>query len=329
MEFKNLDKAESFLLLKNEGKKDIRALLTPERVKKADVKLGGGLRYNWAAMPVDNKILKDYQKLSDEMELIAKYKAILSGEVMNTGEKRLVLHHLTRGNVLGQEVMADGEEKGAFYKEQCEKIRVFSDKVRKGEIKGSTGKKFKTVCQIGIGGSDLGPRALYLALKGWAAGSRVRTLNAEFISNVDPDDAAEVIKRLNLETTLFILVSKSGTTQETLTNRDMVLDVLKKAPIQGFDASKHMVAVTSKTSPLASDSSMLASFFIDDYIGGRYSSTSAVGGVVLSLAFGYSTFEKLLKGAHEEDVLATNPDVKKNGALLDAMNGFYMRSVLD
>ena len=198
MEFKNLDKAESFLLLKNEGKKDIRALLTPERVKKADVKLGGGLRYNWAAMPVDNKILKDYQKLSDEMELIAKYKAILSGEVMNTGEKRLVLHHLTRGNVLGQEVMADGEEKGAFYKEQCEKIRVFSDKVRKGEIKGSTGKKFKTVCQIGIGGSDLGPRALYLALKGWAAGSRVRTLNAEFISNVDPDDAAEVIKRLNL-----------------------------------------------------------------------------------------------------------------------------------
>ena len=329
MEFKNLDKAESFLLLKNEGKKDIRALLTPERVKKADVKLGGGLRYNWAAMPVDNKILKDYQKLSDEMELIAKYKAILSGEIMNTGEKRLVLHHLTRGNVLGQEVMADGEEKGAFYKEQCEKIRIFSDKVRKGEIKGSTGKKFKTVCQIGIGGSDLGPRALYLALKGWAAGSRVRTLNAEFISNVDPDDAAEVIKRLNLETTLFILVSKSGTTQETLTNRDLVLDVLKKAPIQGFDASKHMVAVTSKTSPLASDSSMLASFFIDDYIGGRYSSTSAVGGVVLSLAFGYSTFEKLLKGAHEEDVLATNPDVKKNGALLDAMNGFYMRSVLD
>ena len=89
-----------------------------------------------------------------------------------------------------------------------------------------------------------------------------------------------------------------------------------------------MVAVTSKTSPLAKDSSMLASFFIDDYIGGRYSSTSAVGGVVLSLAFGYSTFEKLLKGAHEEDVKALNPSVKKNGALMDAMKGFYMRNVL-
>ena len=286
MEYKNLDKAEAYSALLKDEKKDIKTLLTAERVKKSEVKLGGGLKYNWAAMPVDGKIIKDYQKLADEMELIEKYKAILSGEVMNTGEKRLVLHHLTRGNVLGKEVWADEEEKGAFYKEQDEKIKAFSTSVRNGSIKGSTGKKFQTVCQIGIGGSDLGPRALYLALKGWAKGANVKTLNAEFISNVDPDDASDVISRLNLETTLFILVSKSGTTQETLTNRDLVLDVLKKAPIPGFDASKHMVAVTSKTSPLAKDSSMLASFFIDDYIGGRYSSTSAVGGVVLSLAFG-------------------------------------------
>ena len=329
MEYKNLDKASAFEALKNTEKKDIKSLLTAERVKKSEIKLGGGLKYNWAAMPVDDKIIKNYQKLADEMGLIEKYKAILEGEVMNTGEKRLVLHHLTRGNVLGKEVWADGEEKGAFYKEQDEKIKAFATDVRNGVIKGSTGKKFKTVCQIGIGGSDLGPRALYLALKGWAAGARVKTLNAEFISNVDPDDASEVISRLNLETTLFILVSKSGTTQETLTNRDLVLDVLKKTPIKGFDASKHMVAVTSKTSPLAKDSSMLASFFIDDYIGGRYSSTSAVGGVVLSLAFGYSTFEKLLKGAHEEDVKALNPQVKKNGALMDAMNGFYLRNVMN
>jgi len=103
--------------------------------------------------------------------------------------------------------------------------------------------------------------------------------------------------------------------------------VLKKTPIKGFDASKHMVAVTSKTSPLANDSSMLKSFFIDDYIGGRYSSTSAVGGVVLSLAFGFDTFEKLLSGAHEEDVLSNEKDIKKNGALLDALIGVYLRNV--
>ena len=107
MEYKNLDKAEAYSALLKDEKKDIKTLLTAERVKKSEVKLGGGLKYNWAAMPVDGKIIKDYQKLADEMELVEKYKAILSGEVMNTGEKRLVLHHLTRGNVLGKEVWAD------------------------------------------------------------------------------------------------------------------------------------------------------------------------------------------------------------------------------
>ena len=165
MEYKNLDKAAAYEALKNEPKKDIKTLLTPERVKKSEVKLGGGLKYNWAAMPVDDRIIRDYQKLADEMELIDKYKAILGGEVMNTGEKRLVLHHLTRGNVLAKEVWADGEEKEAFYREQNERIKAFSTAVRNGEIKGSTGKRFKTVCQIGIGGSDLGPRALYLAIE--------------------------------------------------------------------------------------------------------------------------------------------------------------------
>ena len=323
----NTDKLKSFQTLRKAECADIRKLLSAERVASSSVRLGGGLKYNWAAMPVSDEILKDLQALAEEAELIDKYKAILSGEVMNTGEKRLVLHQLTRGNVLGKPVMADGEDKDVFYKDVLKSIRDFSEKVRNGEIKGSTGKPFTTVCQIGIGGSDLGPRALYLALKGWAAGNGIKTLEGRFISNVDPDDAADVMTTLNPETTLFILVSKSGTTQETLTNRDLVLETLKAQPIEGFDPSKHMVAVTSKTSPLAADSSMLASFFIDDYIGGRYSSTSAVGGVVLSLAFGFETFEKLLKGAHEEDVLSTNGNITENGAMLDALIGFYLRSV--
>ena len=323
----NTDKLKAFQALKAAAPADIRKLLDAGRVASSSVKLGGGLTYNWAAMPVSDEIEKGLQALADEAGLVDKYKAILSGEVMNTGEKRLVLHQLTRGNVLGKPVMADGEDKDAFYKGVLASIKDFSEKVRNGEIKGSTGKPFTTVCQIGIGGSDLGPRALYLALKGWAAGSGIKTLEGRFISNVDPDDAADVMTTLDPETTLFILVSKSGTTQETLTNRDLVLETLKAQPIKGFDPSKHMVAVTSKTSPLASDSSMLASFYIDDYIGGRYSSTSAVGGVVLSLAFGYDTFEKLLKGAHEEDVLSTENDIRKNGAMLDALIGFYLRSV--
>ncbi len=325
MEFINLDKTKSFKELK--ASKGVKALLNEKRVKECNVRLGGGLEYNWAAMPVDAATVKTLQKLSDEMELIEKYKAILSGEMMNTGEKRLVLHHLTRGNVLNARIEKDDENKDDFYKGELKKVKEFSEKVRSGEIKGSTGKKFEAVCQIGIGGSDLGPRALYLALKGWAKGSGVNMLSGHFISNVDPDDAAEVISSLDLEKTLFILVSKSGTTQETLTNRDLVLDTLKKTPIKGFDAAKHMVAVTSKTSPLAKDDSMLASFFIDDYIGGRYSSTSAVGAVVLSLAYGFDTFKSLLDGAHEEDVLSLEKDITKNGALLDALIGLYLRNV--
>ena len=325
--YSDLGKLKSFSMLKKEKKENVKDLLTADRVKNSSIALGGGLKYNWAAMPVSESILSGLQALSDEAQLIDKYKEILSGTVMNTGEKRLVLHHLTRGNVLGAEVTADGEDKDQFYKDVLASIKDFSEKVRNGEIKGSTGKAFTTVCQIGIGGSDLGPRALYLALRGWAEGSGVKTLEGRFISNVDPDDAASVISDLDPETTLFILVSKSGTTQETLTNRDLVLKTLGSMGIQGYNPSKHMVAVTSKTSPLAKDESMLASFFIDDYIGGRYSSTSAVGGVVLSLAYGYDTFRKLLDGAHEEDCLSLEKDIRKNGALMDALIGFYLRNI--
>ena len=327
IEYKNLDELASYEALKNKNKTDLKKLLTPARVKASNIKLGGGLTYNYAAMPLCPCKLEALQQLADEAQLVDKYKAILSGEMMNPGEKRLVLHHLTRGNVLGAKVTADGEDKDEFYKSVLASIKDFSEKVRSGEIKGSTGKPFTTVCQIGIGGSDLGPRALYLALKGWADGNGVKTLKGEFISNVDPDDAAQVISRLDFETTLFVLVSKSGTTQETLTNRDLVLETLKSSPIEGLVPSKHMVAVTSKTSPLAKDESMLASFFIDDYIGGRYSSTSAVGGVVLSLTYGYDVFQALLDGAHEEDILSTETDIKKNGALMDALAGFYLRNI--
>jgi len=323
MNFINLDKTESYQALSCTKALSLKSLLSAERIKSAKINAGGGLTYNYAAMPVDGDIITKLQKLADEEELIAKYKALLSGEMMNTGEKRLVLHQLTRGNCLGVKVEKDGEDKGEFYKSQLERIKEFSQKVRNGEIKGSTGKTFKTVCQIGIGGSDLGPRALYLALTGYLSGKNMKQLDAKFISNVDPDDAAAVIAALDAETTLFILVSKSGTTLETLTNRDLVMQSLK-----GVDPSKHLVAVTSKTSPLASSSEVLTSFFIDDYIGGRYSSTSAVGGVVLSLAFGYEVFEELLNGAHEADTLALEKDITKNAALMDAAIGLYLRNVL-
>ena len=165
---------------------------------------------------------------------------------------------------------------------------------------------------------------MYLALENWAKANGTFKMEAHFISNVDPDDGAAVVASLDLAHTIFILVSKSGTTLETLTNESFVKDFLKK---EGLDVSKHMIAVTSETSPLAHNPDYMQAFYMDDYIGGRYSSTSGVGGAVLSLAFGPEVFAEFLNGAAAEDKTATEKDIRKNPALIDALIGIYERNV--
>ncbi len=295
-----------------------------ERVKKYSVPMAEGMVYNYAAKQVDDTVLEGLSKLAKEAQLTEKFAALYNGEVINTGEKRLVLHHLTRGQ-LGEDVVADGVNKRDFYTGVQQKAAEFAKKVHAGEITNGAGERFTTAVQIGIGGSDLGPRAIYLALENWAKKNNTLKMEAKFISNVDPDDAAAVLNSIDLAHSLFILVSKSGTTLETLTNESFVKDALKNA---GLDASKHMVTVTSETSPLAKSDDYLAAFFMDDYIGGRYSSSSAVGGVVLSLAFGPEVFAQFLEGAAEEDKLSLNEDMAKNPAMLDALIGVYERNVL-
>lgn len=327
MEFKNLDDLNSYNDLENLKPYNVKSNINKKRIDAYQITEGGGLTYSYATMPVDESHIETFQHMADEADVIEKYKALLNGAKLNTGEDRHVLHQLTRGQILS-DVVSDGENKGDFYKEQLERMRLFSDGVREGKIVGSTGKAFKHVVQIGIGGSDLGPRAMYLALHGYCEGKNMPIIEADFISNVDPDDVANVTKGMDFETTLFILVSKSGTTQETLTNRDLVLQALKSTNIEGFDSKKHMIAVTSKTSPLADSPDVLDAFFIDDYIGGRYSSTSAVGGAILSIAFGFDVFEEFLLGAHEVDVKSLHDNVLENPALLDALIGVYLRNVL-
>ena len=295
-----------------------------ERVKKYSVPMAEGLAYNYGAKQVDDNILNVLAKLAEEAQLTEKYEALYNGEMINTGEKRLVLHQLTRGQ-LGEPVVADGVDKRAFYVEQQTKIAEFANKVHAGEITNAAGEKFTTVVQIGIGGSDLGPRAIYIALENWAKANDTLKMKAEFISNVDPDDASGVLSKIDVARSIFVLVSKSGTTLETLTNESFVKDALEKA---GLDPSKHMIAVTSETSPLAKSDDYLAAFFMDDYIGGRYSSSSAVGGAVLSLAFGPEVFAQFLAGAAAEDELAKEKDLLKNPAMLDALIGVYERNVL-
>ena len=308
---------------------NFKGSLNSERVGQCNTPLAEGLVLNWAARAVDGKILDALRALADEQELVAKYRALLEGEIMNTGEGRKVLHQLLRSPdgraATGKTVSHDGRDLGDFYRSELKRFSAFTEKVRKGELCPAPGKRYTAFAQIGIGGSDLGPRALSIALESWAAGENRKTFRAEFISNVDPDDASRVAASLPLDETLFVLVSKSGTTQETLTNELFIKDKLEKA---GLEPAKHMAAVTSETSPLAHNPGYLDSFYFDDFIGGRYSSSSAVGGVILSLAYGSDVFAEFLAGAAAADRAALETDILKNAALLDALLGVWERNFL-
>ena len=249
--WKNLDTVSAYQELQKAAPVNLAEVMAGEkgadRVKNYSVPMAAGLTYNYAAKQVDDKVLEALVKLAEETQLAEKFEAVYNGEVINTGEKRMVLHHMTRGQ-LGDAVVADGVDKRGFYVEQQKKIAELANKVHSGEITNAAGEKFTTVVQIGIGGSDLGPRAMYLALENWAKVNNTFKMEAKFISNVDPDDAAAVLNNIDVKHSLFILVSKSGTTLETLTNESFVKDALKNA---GLDPSRHMIAVTSETSPLA------------------------------------------------------------------------------
>ncbi|MBQ1468691.1 MAG: glucose-6-phosphate isomerase [Solobacterium sp.] len=328
VEWKNLNELSAFNELEAAGRVCLPEVMSGEngaqRAKTYCAPMAEGMVYNYAAKAVDETVLEGLKKLAEEAQLQEKYAALYNGEVINTGEKRLVLHQLCRGQ-LGEDVIADGVNKREFYVKQQERIAEFAKKVHTGEITNAAGEKFTTVVQIGIGGSDLGPRAMYIALENWAKRNNTLKMKAAFISNVDPDDAAGVLGNIDVAHSLFVLVSKSGTTLETLTNESFVKNALIQA---GLDPAKHMIAVTSETSPLAGNEGYLDAFFMDDYIGGRYSSSSAVGGAVLSLAFGPEVFAEFLNGAAEADKLAKEPDLLKNAAMLDALIGVYERNVL-
>ena len=192
VKWNNLDTLASFQDLSNVKRVNLQEAMSgengAERVKKYSTAMAEGLVYNYAAKSVDDNVLAALEKLAEEAQLAEKFEALYNGEVVNTGENRLVLHHMTRGQ-LGDAVTADGVDKRTFYVEQQEKIADFANKVHAGEITNAAGEKFTTVVQIGIGGSDLGPRAMYLALENWAKKNNLFKMEAKFISNVDPDDS--------------------------------------------------------------------------------------------------------------------------------------------
>ena len=296
--------------------------LSAQRIKNFTAS-AGEFDFLYATQRLDDKVIDALQQLADEAGLVEKFLVMKKGEAINRiegfeSENRRVLHTACRDIFSSTPVHLEATSQA---KKQLSVLRLFIEDIEQGKIVNHRGETFTTIIQIGIGGSDLGPRALYLALKRYQVPGR----NAMFISNVDPDDTARVLSGVDLSRTLFNVVSKSGTTLETLTNEKLVRAALERA---GLEPRRHLTAVTGAGSPMDDPEKYLASFHMFDYIGGRYSVTSMVGGVTLGFALGYDTFVDILHGAHTVDIGAEEKNIRKNVPLLMALIGIWNRNFL-
>jgi len=236
-------------------------------------------------------LLLDLAKKVDLEDAISKY---FDGDLINQTENRAVLHTALRATE-NTAVMVDGVDVMPEVFSVKNKIKNFSNEVISGERKGFSGKQFTDIVSIGIGGSDLGPAMIVEALQFYK-----NHLNVHFVSNVDGDHVNEVIKKLNPETTLFVIVSKTFTTQETLSNAGTIRSWFLKSAKQE-DVAKHFVAVSTSIQEVTEFGINPANIFpIWDWVGGRFSLWSAVG-LSVSLAVGFDNFDKLLNGANQMD----------------------------
>ncbi|MCI5222999.1 MAG: glucose-6-phosphate isomerase [Candidatus Electrothrix sp. AR4] len=298
------------------------ASLSPERVA-AHLSATCGFDFLYSTQRVDDQVMQALQELADEAGVVEQFKAMKSGAIMNkimgyASEERQVLHTACR-DIFSDTPLAP--EATTQAKQELDRLKTFLAALNNGIIHNEQSKPFTTMVQVGIGGSDLGPRALYLALERYRQTER----KARFIANVDPDDAAAVLSDLDLSRTLINVVSKSGTTLETLTNEKLVRSALTAA---GLDPARHIIAVTCSGSPMDDPDKYLASFHMYDYIGGRFSATSMVGGVTLAFSFGYDYFIELLRGANAMDMAGEQRSINDNLPLLMAMLGIWNHNFL-
>ena len=265
-----------------------------------------------------NDFLVDYSKnianqetidllleLANEVQLKQAIASYFEGDVINQTENRAVLHTALRAKESAK-IMVDGVNVMPEIYSVKNKIKNFSNEVISGNKKGFTGKSFTDIVNIGIGGSDLGPAMIVEALQFYK-----NHLNVHFVSNVDGDHVNEIIKKLNPETTLFVVVSKTFTTQETLSNAETIRSWFLQSATQE-DVAKHFVAVSTNLQKVTEFGINPDNVFpMWDWVGGRFSLWSAVG-LSVSLAVGFDNFDKLLKGANEMDEHFKNESFDKN-----------------
>ena len=283
-----------------------------------------------------NDILLDYSKnrineqtialliqLAKECQLKEAIEAMFAAEKINVTEGRQVLHTALR-NRDNVPVLVDGKDVMPQINAVLAHMKEFTNRILSGEWKGYTGKEITDVVNIGIGGSDLGPVMITEALKAYKT-----RLNLHFVSNVDGTHIAETLKKVNPETTLFLIASKTFTTQETMANAQSAKDWFLQAGASQDDVAKHFVALSTNekgVSAFGIDTANMFEFW--DWVGGRYSLWSAIG-LSISLGIGYDNFEELLTGAHEADVHFKNTDFEENIPVILALLGVWYNNFFD
>ncbi len=256
--------------------------------------------------------------LARQANLGAKIEAMFSGQKINTTEDRAVLHIALR-NRSNRPIVVDGQDVMPEVNRVLAKMRTFSEAVRSSEWRGYTGKAITDVVNIGIGGSDLGPKMVTLALAHYAKPG----LHMHFVSNVDGTDMAETLHPLDPETTLFLVASKTFTTQETMTNADSARTWLLAKAHNSAAVAKHFVALSTNTEKVTAfgiDPNNMFEFW--DWVGGRYSLWSAIG-LSIAIAVGMDRFEELLTGAHKVDEYFRSTPFEQNIPVVMGLLGIW------
>lgn len=296
----------------------------------ADLFAKDGDRFSKFSATFDDQMLVDYSKnriteetlaklqdLAKECDLAGAIKSMFSGEKINRTENRAVLHVALR-NRSNTPILVDGKDVMPEVSAVLEKMKTFSEAIISGEWKGYTGKAITDVVNIGIGGSDLGPYMVTEALRPYK-----NHLNMHFVSNVDGTHIAEVLKKVNPETTLFLVASKTFTTQETMTNAHSARDWFLKAAGDEKHVAKHFAALSTNAKAVGEfgiDTANMFEFW--DWVGGRYSLWSAIG-LSIVLSIGFDNFVELLSGAHAMDKHFSTTPAEKNLPVLLALIGIW------
>ncbi len=276
------------------------------------------LYFDFSKNIIDDEVLDLLISLAEECKLKTAIELMFTGAKINETENRAVLHTALRNKNYLPEIMIDGKNIYAEIKDVQHKMKSFSEDIISGNKKSFSGKNFTDIVNIGIGGSDLGPAMVYEALTPYH-----NNLNVHFVSNIDGTHISQVLKKLTPENTLFIIVSKTFTTQETITNAQTAKDWVLKHTNSTKAIEKNFVAVSTNIK-LAKEFGIAENniFRMWDWVGGRYSLWSAVG-LSIACGVGYKNFEKLLSGAFKIDTHFRNSEFKKNIPVILALIGIW------